>query len=93
LYVDELIGHNTVNTLPPPTIEACADHCHPGDRIESNIEEAYKVVESLNDPDVNINLDGVMEALLVDGIDKFITPFQSLMTSLQEKVQKLAPVS
>ncbi len=93
LYVDELIGQNTVNTLPPATIEACADHCHPGDRIESNIDEAYAVIDALNDTDVNINLDVVMEDLLIDGIGKFVTPFQSLMTSLQEKVQKLAPVS
>ncbi|MDV2998840.1 MAG: Transaldolase [Chroococcopsis gigantea SAG 12.99] len=93
LYVDELIGQNTVNTLPPATIEACADHCHPGDRIEADIESAYEAIALLNDPDVNINLDAVMAELLVDGIDKFITPFQSLMTSLEDKVQKLAPVS
>ncbi|MFP3422387.1 transaldolase family protein, partial [Bacillus sp. SIMBA_161] len=41
MYVDELIGNNTVNTMPPATIEACTDHCHPGDRIETDIDEAY----------------------------------------------------
>lgn len=92
MYVDELIGPETVNTLPPTTIEACFDHCEVAPRIESNVEEAYRVVESLKDPDINIDLDKVMAELLLDGIDKFVQPFQSLIVSLEEKVQRLAPV-
>jgi len=38
LYVNELIGPNTVNTMPPNTIEACADHCEIASRIEINLE-------------------------------------------------------
>jgi transaldolase len=90
LYVDELIGPNTVNTLPPATIEACADHCDVASRIETNVEEAYKLSEEL--PKLKINLDEVMDELLVDGIDKFVQPFESLIKSLQEKVDKLMPV-
>ena len=92
MYVDGLVGPDTVNTLPPNTIEACADHCDPASRIESNLEEAYQVIESLKDPDVNIDLDRVMAELLDEGIDKFIKPFESLMSSLESKVQKLASV-
>ena len=92
MYVDELIGSDTVNTLPPATIEACADHCNVADRIETNVEEAYNLIESLKDPDININLDEVMDELLTDGIDKFVKPFQSLMQSLEEKVNRLATV-
>jgi transaldolase len=92
MYVDELIGADTVNTLPPQTIDACADHCHPGDRIESNVEEAYKLIESLKDPDVEIDLKEVMDELLEDGIDKFVKPFESLMSSLEKKVKHLASV-
>lgn len=92
MYVDELIGHDTVNTLPPATIEACADHCNVADRLETRIEEAYTLIENLKDPDIDINLDQVMDELLVDGIDKFIQPFQSLLQSLEEKGQKLAAV-
>jgi transaldolase len=92
MYVDELIGPDTVNTLPPATIEACADHCHVGDRLESDVDEAYRLIESLKDPDVNIDLDQVMDELLVEGIDKFVQPFQSLMSSLEEKVSRLATV-
>ncbi|NJK49315.1 transaldolase [Candidatus Gracilibacteria bacterium] len=92
MYVDELIGSETVNTLPPQTIEACADHCHPDSRIESNVDEAYQLIESLKDPDINIDLNEVMDELLVDGIDKFVTPFESLMSSLEDKVKHLATV-
>lgn len=92
LYVDELVGPDTVNTLPPSTIEACADHCHVENRLEMNVPEAYDAVALLNDPDVAIELDQVMDDLLTDGIDKFVQPFQSLMASLEEKVNRLATV-
>lgn len=93
MYVDELIGRETVNTLPPATIEACADHCNVSDRIESNLDEAHNLIESLKDPDININLDEVMDELLTEGIEKFVQPFQSLMDSLQEKIDRLATVA
>ncbi|NJN56803.1 MAG: transaldolase [Leptolyngbyaceae cyanobacterium SL_5_9] len=93
MYVDELVGPDTVNTLPPATIEACADHCDVASRIETDVQEAYNLIESLKDPDININLDEVMDELLTEGIEKFVKPFESLMKSLQEKVDHLAPVS
>jgi len=92
MYVDELVGPDTVNTLPPSTIEACADHCSPASRIETGVDEAYQLLESLKDADIEINLNEVMDELLDDGIDKFVKPFESLMSSLDEKVQKLATV-
>ncbi len=99
MYVDELIGKDTVNTLPPTTIKACADHCNVGvgeadgrHPIETDVDEAYKLIENLKDPDINIDLDTVMDELLAEGIDKFIQPFQSLMNSLEEKIKVLSPV-
>ncbi|HLO51122.1 MAG TPA: transaldolase [Kamptonema sp.] len=92
MYVDELLGPETVNTLPPSTIEACFDHCDVAPRIESNVQEAYNLIANLKDPDIDINLDKVMADLLLDGIDKFVQPFQSLINSLEDKVQRLAPV-
>ncbi len=92
MYVDELVGTDTVNTLPPATIDACADHCDPANRIESNIEAAQKVIADLQAEEVNIDLDAVMDELLSEGIDKFIKPFESLMSSLESKVQQLATV-
>jgi transaldolase len=92
MYVDELVGADTVNTLPPSTIEACADHCNVSDRIETNLEAAHQLIDSLKDPDVAIDLDQIMDKLLVEGIDKFIQPFQSLMNSLEDKVKRLQAV-
>ncbi|MEM1368153.1 MAG: transaldolase [Cyanobacteria bacterium P01_H01_bin.15] len=88
MYVDELVGPDTVNTLPPATIEACADHCDPASRIESDLAAAYAAIDGLED--VGINLDNIMAELLAEGIDKFIKPFDSLMESLSGKVKLLA---
>jgi transaldolase len=91
MYVDGLVGNDTVNTLPPGTIEACADHCDPASRIEAGVDEAYRLIASLKDPDININLESVMTELLLDGIDKFVKPFDSLTKSLEEKIKALTP--
>lgn len=90
MYVDELVGADTVNTLPPGTIEACADHCDPASRIDTNVDQAKQILAALQDPDVAIDLGEVMAELLEDGIDKFIKPFESLMASLEAKVKQLA---
>jgi transaldolase len=90
MYVNELIGPDTVNTLPPETIEACADHCDIANRIDTNVDQAENTLQTL--AEVGINLDQVMEELLEEGIDKFIKPFDSLIGSLQEKVDRLSRV-
>ena len=92
MYVDELVGLDTVNTLPPNTIDACVDHCDPANRIETDLNSAQQVLDGLKDDAVNIDLDTVMDELLEEGIDKFIKPFESLMSSLESKVKQLAAV-
>lgn len=92
MYVDELVGPDTVNTLPPNTIAACVDHCSAANRITENLDQAHTVIDSLNDPDVYIDLDQVMADLLEDGIEKFVQPFDSLMGSLQTKAESLTAV-
>jgi transaldolase len=93
MYINELVGPETVNTIPPATIEACADHCEIiANRLEDGIEESHRLMESLKDPDIDINLDQVMDELLVEGIDKFIQPYESLLKSLEDKVNRLSPV-
>ena len=92
MYVDELVGPDTVNTLPPNTIEACADHCDVDNRVEADIETARQLIESLATPGIDIDLDQVMAELLSEGIDKFVQPFSSLLQSLEDKVKQLAAV-
>jgi transaldolase len=91
MYVDELVGRYTVNTLPPSTLEACADHCSiTADRVESGVEEACQLLESLSSPDVQIDLDAVMMELLEEGIEKFVQPFESIMRATQNKMNQLS---
>mgnify|MGYP005847480211 CR=1 FL=1 len=89
MYVDELIGPDTVNTLPPNTIEACADHCDVASRIEQDVEAAQAAIASL--AELGIDLDQIMDELLEEGIDKFIQPFDALMDALVTKVKQLSP--
>ncbi|NER81366.1 MAG: transaldolase [Leptolyngbya sp. SIO1D8] len=89
MYVDELIGPDTVNTLPPNTIEACADHCDVASRIETDVAEAQQLIASLSE--LGIDLEQVMDELLEEGIEKFVKPFDSLMDSLVTKVKQLTP--
>ncbi|HEY9845018.1 MAG TPA: transaldolase family protein, partial [Candidatus Caenarcaniphilales bacterium] len=93
MYVNELVGPDTVNTLPPATIEACADHCDVANRLETDWDKAHNLLESLKDPDININLDEVMDELLVEGLEKFVQPYQSLIESLEAKVHHLSPAA
>jgi transaldolase len=91
MYVNELIGQYTVNTLPPDTLQACADHCNiTANSIETNLEQAKQLISSLQEPDIDIDIDAVMEELLEEGLDKFIQPFDSLQQTLEAKVKQLA---
>ncbi len=90
MYVNNLVGNNTVNTMPPETIQACIDHCDIDDRIEMDLQEANAVLAEI--APVGIDLDQVMVELQVEGIDKFVKPFASLMSSLETKVKQLALV-
>jgi transaldolase len=90
MYVDSLIGPETVNTLPPGTLEACGDHCNIDSRLTENVAGSHRIFESLKEPDIAIDLDQAMDEILADGIDKFVQPYQSLMILLEEKVKQLA---
>lgn len=91
MYVNELVGEHTVNTLPPGTLQACADHCEiTANSVETDVEAAKQLIASLQEPDINIDLDEVMKELLEEGIDKFIQPFDSLQQTLEDKVKQLA---
>ncbi|TVR13536.1 MAG: transaldolase [Phormidium sp. GEM2.Bin31] len=91
MYVEELVADNTVNTIPPSTLEAFADHGQPQpDTVHRDVKAAYQVIEHLNHPDIQINLDSVMAELIEEGIDKFVEPYESLMSSIEEKTKAVA---
>ncbi|ACB50726.1 transaldolase [Crocosphaera subtropica ATCC 51142] len=91
-YVNELVGEHTINTLPPTTLEACADHCDLSpNRIETDVDEAYQLFESLKHPDIKINMDEVLDELLEEGIEKFVNPYDSLLESIENQAKQLTP--
>ena len=82
-YIEPLIGQNTVNTVPPQTINAYRDHGNPKLTIELDIKKADRVLKSL--PELGIDIDKVTQQLERDGIGKFNEPFDKLMEALAKK--------
>ena len=83
LYVDELIGPDTVNTLPPATLRAFMDHGRVAGTLEQGLEQARQQLSRLSD--LGIDLDGITKKLLVDGVTSFAKSFEALMTSISQK--------
>ncbi len=89
LYVDSLIGPDTVNTLPPSTLEAFLDHGVVAETIEQGVEEAEAHMKALRS--VGIDFDKITDRLLAEGVEKFVRPFTDLMTSIEAKCRELSP--
>jgi transaldolase len=88
LYVDELIGPDTVNTMPEETIEAYQDHGRPELRLEHELEGARKLLDEL--ARAGVDYDDLTDTLEREGVEKFSTAFDELIASLQEKQSALA---
>ncbi len=82
-YVEALIGPDTINTLPMETLNAYRDHGDPALRLETDVDKARKILETL--PEVGINLREVTQQLEDEGVDKFVKPFDRLIAALEEK--------
>jgi transaldolase len=87
LYVDNLIGPHTVNTLPPATLEAFMDHGRVALTIEEDLDQAHAQLKRLGE--VGVDLDAVTQRLLDDGVAAFASSFESLMASIRKKRQML----
>jgi transaldolase len=88
MYAEALMGPNTVNTLPPATLEAYRDHGDAADRIGSGLDEAKAQLKAL--ADLGIDLKAVTEKLELQGVQSFIDSFNQLIAHLNEKQVKLA---
>ena len=84
LYVEELIGPDTVNTMPQETLAAFRDHGQPRPSLESGVEEARQLLARLDQ--LGISLERVTEELLKDGVLKFAQPYQQLLASLARQL-------
>jgi transaldolase/glucose-6-phosphate isomerase len=83
LYVEELIGPNTVNTVPPATLDAFRDHGTPRDSLEENIEEARHVLAELGKS--GISLDAITAELVKDGVKQFADAADKLYGAVAHK--------
>ena len=83
LYVEELIGANTVNTVPPATLDAFRDHGKPRDSLEENVEEARRVLAELEKS--GISLDAITADLVKDGVRLFADAADQLYGAVAHK--------
>jgi transaldolase len=87
LYVEQLIGPDTVNTMPPATIEAYRDHGITAVTVDQDIDSAERVVSDL--AAAGIPLKSVTDQLLTEGLASFQKSFDTLIAGLEAKAKLL----
>jgi transaldolase len=88
LYVDDLVGRDTVNTLAQASIDALRDHGNPQpDTITRDIDEAQRIIDEL--PAAGIDYDDLTATLERDGVDSFTRSYRDCLASLQKRAAEL----
>ena len=87
MYVEQLIGPDTVNTMPPQTLEAFRDHGVVKRTVDAGLGESEQIVRSLEGR--GISMREVTDKLLVDGLASFQKSFDTLLAGLQKKTKAL----
>jgi transaldolase len=88
MYVEELIGPDTVNTMPKETIEAFQDHGEVAPTLEQGIDEAKRVFEQIKE--AGVDYDDVTATLEREGVEKFAESFTELLEGIRSKSGELA---
>ncbi|HEU4629478.1 MAG TPA: transaldolase, partial [Gemmatimonadaceae bacterium] len=88
MYVEQLIGPHTVNTLPPATLEAFRDHGEVARTVDHDVEAATRDLAHLEA--LGVSLADVTDKLLVDGLASFQKSFDSLLAGLERKLAGMA---
>jgi transaldolase len=89
LYVDELIGADTVDTMPEETIRAYQDHGDPQPRLQGGLVQARGVFDELKR--AGVDYEDVTDTLEREGVEKFSASFDELLSALRDKQRSLAP--
>jgi transaldolase len=87
IYVEELIGPDTVNTMPPQTIEAFRDHGEVQRTVDAHVDESQQALKELERR--GISMREVTDKLLVDGVASFQKSFDGLLAGLEKKTKTL----
>jgi transaldolase len=88
MYVEELIGPETVNTMPVETVEAFQDHGVVAETLEQGLDEARALLDEL--ARVGVDYDDVTDTLEREGVQKFADSFEELLDGIQAKRAQLA---
>jgi transaldolase len=88
MYVEELIGAETVNTMPAETVVAFQDHGKVAVTLTEGVAEAHKLLERL--AEVGVDYDDVVATLEAEGVQKFADSFQELLDGIRAKRAELA---
>jgi transaldolase len=88
MYVEELIGPRSINTLPPATIDAFRDHGNVRRSVDQDVDAARRVIAQLEA--LGISMKDVTDKLLVDGIASFSKSFDGLIAGLSRKRELVA---
>jgi transaldolase len=87
LYVDSLVGPETVNTMPKNTIEAVMDHAEIRPTLEEDVEETKRLLDRLRQ--AGLDYEDVTDVLEKEGIQKFADPFNEMLEEIQNKSSQL----
>ena len=91
MYVEELIGPQTVNTMPEETIRAFQDHGEVrGDTVEKGVKKAHALLEDI--AKAGVDYDDVVKTLELEGVQKFADSFAELLDGVKAKRESLAAV-
>jgi transaldolase len=89
IYVEQLIGPETINTMPEETLSAYQDHGDPQPRLMEGLEDAERTFSEL--ARAGVDYDDVTETLEREGVEKFSASFDELLEALGEKWKSLTP--
>ncbi len=87
LYIDELIGPNTVQTMAPASIDAFRDHGTVAVTVEHDVETARDAITTMES--LGIAYDDVIDTLVREGVEKFSASYDSLFASLESESERL----
>jgi transaldolase/glucose-6-phosphate isomerase len=87
IYVEELIGRDTVDTVPAATFDAFRDHGRPRASLEEHLEEAHDTMEVLEE--VGVSMKEITDRLLVEGLKLFEEAFDKLLSAVEKKREAL----
>jgi transaldolase len=88
MYIDQLIGPQTVNTMPPQTVDAFRDHGRVAQTLTADVDQAHMVLDHL--AELQIDLTAVTEQIQQEGVAAFSESFDSLLSTIETKRQRLS---